>query len=272
VVDDISAAPVAEGLVARLRAAGCVFAEDEAALLLAAAADVAELDRLTERRTAGVPLEHVLGWAEFCGQRILVEDGVFVPRHRTELLVELAVELARDASPGRAATVLVDLCCGSGALGAVVASRLRPAGLELHAADIDTAAVRCARRNLASYGGRVHEGDLYAALPPALRGRVDILLANAPYVPTDAVAFLPPEAREHESLVALDGGSDGLSVLLRVIAEAADWIAPDGHLFLESSAEQATKLVSAALCTGLDARAEASEDVTVVVATRPSRH
>ena len=87
---------------------------------------------------------------------------------------------------------------------------------ELHAADIDPAAVRCARRNLAAAGGQVYQGDLYAPLPAGLRGRVDILLANVPYVPTGEVALLPPEARDHEARVALDGGADGLEVLRRV--------------------------------------------------------
>ena len=90
------------------------------------------------------------------------------------------------------------------------------AGLELHAADIDPAAVRCARRNLAAAGGQVYEGDLYEPLPAALRGRVDVLVANVPYVPTEEIGLLPPEARLHEPRVALDGGADGLDVLRRV--------------------------------------------------------
>src|SRR3954462_3557379 len=102
-------------VVARLRAAGCVFAEDEARLLLAGAAPDA-LDALVARRVAGEPLEPLLGWAEFCGLRVAVAPGVFVPRRRTEALVEEAVALFR---PG---AVVVDLCCGSGALGLAVAA------------------------------------------------------------------------------------------------------------------------------------------------------
>src|SRR5579863_10595066 len=137
-------------VVARLRAAGCVFAEDEAAVLLATARSPAELDDLVQRRAAGEPLEQVVGWAEFAGLRILVDPGVFVPRRRSEFLVSVAVELAR--TPGDGATeVIVDLCCGTGALGLAVATELaRP--VELHAADLDPAAVACARRNLAPAG------------------------------------------------------------------------------------------------------------------------
>src|SRR5947207_3551405 len=124
-------------VVAALRAAGCVFAEDEAALLAAAAASEDELDAMVARRASGVPLEHVLGWAEFCGLRIAVDPGVFVPRRRTEFLVRQAVALV----PPHA--VVVDLCCGCGALGAAVAAAVP--GVELHATDVDPAAVRCAR-------------------------------------------------------------------------------------------------------------------------------
>lgn len=90
----------------------------------------------------------------------------------------------------------------------------------MYAADIDPGAVRCARRNLAGGGGRVYECDLFEPLPAALRGRVDVLLANVPYVPTEEIGLLPPEARVHEARVALDGGADGLDVLWRVAVEA----------------------------------------------------
>src|ERR1022692_3801195 len=138
----------AQSVVARLRAAGCVFAEDEARLLIAAARTPADLAGLVDRRVAGLPLEHVLGWAEFCGLRIAVDAGVFVPRRRTEFLVREAAAACR---PG---AVVVDLCCGSGAVGAALAVAV--GRVELHATDIDPAAVRCARRNVAGGGGRGH--------------------------------------------------------------------------------------------------------------------
>ena len=163
-------------IVPRLRAAGCVFAEDEARLLISAARTPADLAAMVDRRAAGLPLEHVLGWAQFCGLRIAVDPGVFVPRRRTELLVRHAAALARPRA------VVVDLCCGSGAVGAALGAALDR--VELYAVDLDPAAVRCARRNLAAAGGQAYVGDLYEPLPAALRGRVDILVANAPYVPT----------------------------------------------------------------------------------------
>ncbi|MFE4372290.1 putative protein N(5)-glutamine methyltransferase [Streptomyces sp. NPDC056835] len=255
-------------IVTRLRAAGCVFAEDEARLLISTAATPDDLAAMVDRRVGGLPLEHVLGWAEFCGLRIAVDPGVFVPRRRTEFLVrQAAVAATALAGPG---AVVVDLCCGSGALGAALAGILDRA--ELHAADIDPAAVRCARRNVAAVGGRVYEGDLYAPLPVALRGRVDVLLANVPYVPTEEVGLLPPEARIHEARVALDGGADGLDVLRRVTAEAPRWLAPGGGLLVETSEHQAARAVETVAGSGLIPRVARSDELyaTVVVGTMPA--
>ena len=231
-------------IVTTLRAAGCVFAEDEARLLIDTAGTPADLAAMVDRRVAGLPLEHVLGWARFCGLRIAVDPGVFVPRRRTGLLVRTAAA-ALAARPG---AVVVDLCCGSGAVGAALAAVLD--GVELYATDIDPAAVRCARRNLPA-GARVYEGDLDAPLPATLRGRVDVLVANAPYVPTGELGLLPPEARVHEPRVALDGGADGLDQLRRVVAAAPGWLAPGGLLVVETSGHQAPALMAAVARAGL---------------------
>ncbi|MDX2541705.1 putative protein N(5)-glutamine methyltransferase [Streptomyces sp. WI04-05B] len=255
--------PSPASVVAALRAAGCVFAEDEAQLILATARDPEETAAMVARRASGLPLEHVLGWAEFGGLRIAVESGVFVPRRRTEFLVAEALAQAPDAS------VVVDLCCGSGAVGAALAAVLT--GVELHAADIDPVAVRCADRNIAAYGGHAHEGDLFDALPADLRGRVGILAANVPYVPTEEVGLLPPEARDHEPLVALDGGGDGLDVLRRVAAGASEWLAPGGCLLVETSEHQAPSAVAAFEAGGLVTRLAESDELYahVVVGVRP---
>ncbi|MFI5585640.1 putative protein N(5)-glutamine methyltransferase [Amycolatopsis sp. NPDC051758] len=241
-------------VVSKLRSAGCVFAEDEADLLLAAATTSAELDSLVERRVAGLPLEHLLGWAEFHGLRITVRPGVFVPRRRTEFLVDVAVSLA-PPDP-----VVLDLCCGSGALGAAFAAAMPPR--ELHAADVEPAAVECARVNVP---GQVYLGDLYDALPGSLRGRVDVLLANVPYVPSDAVSTMPPEARLHEPLSALDGGADGLDLARRVAAGAPDWLAPGGVLLVESSERQAPIATEIFAAAGLRTRVHTSEELGATV-------
>lgn len=256
-------------VVARLRAAGCVFAEEEAALIVASAGDREELDVMVERRVSGVPVEHVVGWAVFCGLRVVVEPGVFVPRRRTELMVAEATAAAEEMAvrEGARATrlIVVDLCCGSGAIGLAIASAV--GGVELHASDIDPTAVACARHNLEPVGGLVSQGDLYAALPPDLHGRVDLLLVNAPYVPTAALDMMPAEAREHEPLAALDGGDDGLDVQRAVIAGALEWLAPRGRLLVETSGRQAPATMRLMAGSGLAARIARCEplDATVVI-------
>lgn len=255
-------------IVERLRAAGCVFAEDEAALLIGEAADAAELESMVLRRVEGHPLEHILGWAEFRGLRITVDENVFVPRQRTGFVVELALRaLAAAAEPTAGRPVVLDLCCGAGAIGAAIAREYPGAeGVALWAADIDPAAVASARRNIPS-PGVVLEGDLFDPLPADLRGRIGVIAVNAPYVPTEAIALMPPEARLHEAPVALDGGADGLDVQRRVVAEAPRWLAPGGHLLIETSERQAPHTAALFLAAGLATTIQRDDerDATVVV-------
>ncbi len=282
------AAPGAETAIAgRLRAAGCVFAEDEARLIITAADAPGDVAAMVDRRVAGLPLEHVIGWAEFCGLRIVVGAGVFVPRRRSEFLVSQAVVTltsrgpgapgaatadagARGTGPGAVAAalpppVVLDLCCGAGAVGLAVAAAFGDA--ELHAADIDPAATAYARRNLEAVGGHVHTGDLYDPLPADLRGRIDLLVVNAPYVPTGEIGLMPPEARLHEPLVALDGGADGVGIHRRVAAGAVEWLAPGGSLLIETSDRQAVLTAAAMADAGLVARVVSDDnlDATVVI-------
>ncbi len=287
-------------VIARLRSAGCVFAEEEAGLLSAAARSPAELDEMVTRRAGGEPLEQVIGWAEFSGLRIAVDPGVFVPRRRSEFLVTVASEMITQRhATGR--PVIADLCCGTGALGLAVAAGLGRSGgpgpvpahsvpaqsvpgqsvlaqsvpgqsgpdqpgvaglgrlAELHAADLDPAAVACARRNVEPAGGHVYVSDLFESLPPSLRGRIDVLICNAPYVPTAQIAFMPTEAREHEALMALDGGTDGLAILRRAAAGAPGWLAPRGVLLVETSERQAAPMAAVMAEAGLAARVHADE-------------
>ena len=241
----------------RLRAAGSVFAEDEAALIIDAAASPVELEAMVGRRVSGLPLEQVLGWTEFCGLRIVVEPGVFVPRRRTELLVAEAVRLlGRVSEP-----VVVDLCCGTGAVAVAIHDVVGHA--ELHASDIDSRAVACARRNLDGVG-TVHEGDLTGALPDHLAGRVDVLVVNAPYVPSDEIAMMPPEARDHEPRVALDGGADGVDIHRRIAERAPQWLRPSGHLVIETSRRQAPLTGEAMARHGFDTRIVRSDNLDAI--------
>jgi release factor glutamine methyltransferase len=238
-------------LTARLRAAGCVFAEDEAAVLRSATHDPEVLELLVTRRVAGEPLEVVVGSADFCGVRVRTAAGVFVPRTRTGLMVRVAVQHLAHAADREA--VVLDLCCGTGAVGvAVLAAHGGP--VRLVASDVDPAAVACARLNVEPVGGTVVASDLYDDLPPDLAGRVDVLTCNAPYVPSEAVVGMPPEARDHEALVALDGGADGLDVHRRVVGAMPPWLSPAGVLVVEVAPDQAPVLAA------LLARAETVDD------------
>ncbi len=163
------------------------------------------------------------------------------------------------------------MCCGSGAIGAAVAHAVP--GIVLHAADIDPLAIAGARRNLAPVDGHVHRGDLYEALPGALRGGVDVLVANVPYVPTEEIEMLPREARDHEPRASLDGGGDGLDVFRRLTAGASEWLAPAGHLLVEVSAQQAATARSIVVAGGLAAQVAVDDELeaTVVIGAKPGR-
>lgn len=228
---------------------------------MATAESPQQLELFVQQRVSGLPLEHVVGWAEFAGMRIAVDPGVFVPRPRTEHLVARARDRMRDGA------VVLDLCCGSGAIGVAV---VRDFAATLVAADFDPAAVANARRNVEPLGGRVFESDVYDGLPEELRGTVDILTVVAPYVPTDAVALLPHEARDFEPLTALDGGADGLALVRRIVAGAPEWLAGGGILVTEISENQVARVLDEIGEAGMWATVEADEDSDswVVVATQ----
>ncbi|MGV8884946.1 MAG: putative protein N(5)-glutamine methyltransferase [Microbacteriaceae bacterium] len=248
-------------LVERLRAAGCVYAEDESVVLQDAATGEA-LESLVLRRIAGEPLEVLLGWALFGGLRVAVRAGVFVPRARTEVLVAHALPLCS------AGAVVVDLCCGSGAVGAALLAA--SPGITIWASDIDPVAAACARLNLPP--ARVLVGDMFDALPEALRGAIDVVVVNAPYVPTEAIALMPPEARLHEPRFTLDGGPDGLDLHRRIAAQASGWLSPTGTVLIESSHRQSPSTAAVFEAAGFATHIVHEPDVdgTAVIATRRS--
>src|SRR4051812_6799765 len=199
-----------DDVVHRLRAAGSVFAEDEARLL-------GDDEELIARRLAGERLEHVLGSTEFCGLRIEVDPGVFIPRPQTEELAERAAALEP--------RIALDLFAGTAAIACVVKARNPSA--RMVAGELDPAAVACARRNGERYGVEVFASDVDAGIPRDLAGRVDVLTANVPYVPTPELAFVPHDG---EPPATLDGGADGQVWLERVRAIAPRWLRAGGAL------------------------------------------
>jgi release factor glutamine methyltransferase len=237
--------------IERLAAAGCVSAEAEARWLVEEALGVrsgglaaqrgdavdepgqARLRAMVARRVAGEPLQHVIGWAPFGALRLAVGPGVFVPRPETEGLAERAAARL----PTTAGAVAVDLCTGSGAI-ACFLKAARPVA-RVVATELDPVALGYARRNAEPLGVEVLAGDLDEPLPGTLAGRVDVLTANVPYVPTDQITLLPSDVRDHEPRAALDGGRDGLDVLRRVTAVAGRWLGPGGWILCEVGDDQA---------------------------------
>lgn len=210
-----------EGLVEALAAAGCVAADEEADELLAAAGDNEDLSRMLIRRTAGEPLAWITGSVRFAGISVRVDPGVYVPRWQSEPLAVRAASLLPDEG------LAVDFCTGSGAV-AVVMREAHP-GARVVGTDIDERAVQCARRN----GVTAFEGDLDGPLPADFAGRVDVVTAVPPYVPSGSLEFLPRDVRDFEPDLALDGGENGLSVATEVVRAAQRWLRPRGWLLVE---------------------------------------
>jgi release factor glutamine methyltransferase len=216
-----------EALVTLLADAGFVAADEEAEELLARADGDAELlDSLVQRRLTGEPLAWITGKVEFCGLEVRVDPGVYVPRWQSELLARRAVE--RLPANGTA----IDLCTGAGAI-AITLSASRP-GARVVASDLDERAVACARAN----GVDAYQGDLFAALPDGLHGRVDVVVGVVPYVPTPDLPLLQRDTLAFESTLSYDGGPDGTAILRRVLTESPRFVRPGGALLLELGAEQ----------------------------------
>jgi len=222
----------------RLRAAGCLAAEEEAEELLAASTGDANLEALVARREQGEPLAWITGTARFCGHQVLVDQGVYVPRPQSEELAHRAA--ARLSGDGGWA---VDLCTGSGA----VAVHLNASSPEANVVgvDVDRRAAACARRN----GVTAAVGDLGDPLPT---GRFDLVTGVAPYVPTADLRFLPSDVRLYEPRHALDGGEDGLDLVRRLIASAARLLRPGGWLVIEIGGDQDRRLAPALASCGFD--------------------
>ncbi|MBM6588560.1 methyltransferase [Brevibacterium sp. RIT 803] len=234
-------------VVARLRAAGCVFAEDEARILIDAAMSSAHVARssglaaersnsllaeLIARRVAGEPLEQIVGWVEFAGQRLHVAPGVFVPRQRTALLAGATMRAVEAAGAGAR---FLEAFCGVGPVATTV-SRALP-DTQIHLGDHDETALECARRNVGA-SVNCHRLTCLSGLPQSLLGSFDVISAVPPYVPDAAAEFLPREAIEHEAPTALFGGADGLDLVRSLIRDSGEWLAPGGVLLIELGREQ----------------------------------
>jgi release factor glutamine methyltransferase len=263
-------------MVARLRAAGCVFAEREAALIRATFADPAAREVAVLRRVGGEPLEYVVGQAAFGEVAVEIGPGCFIPRARAVALVDAADRWGVE----RVSPIVLDLGCGSGAVAALLVHR-HPSW-RVVASDVDDAALTWARRNASVFGFMVHRGSWWSALPDAMQGQVDLAVAHLPYVPTDEVTRLPRDFRDHEPRAAVDGGADGLEPLRAVAADAARWLRPDGLLLTQVAQTQVEAAAAVSQRLGLgwsvveadagsdDDDDDDDDDDIVVLALRPT--
>lgn len=234
---------------------GYVLASDRTRLYVYPSAPVSAADyrryrQLVAARAARQPLQYLTGRQEFMGLEFTVNRHVLIPRPETEHLVEAVREELRQ----KAAPILVDVGTGSGAI-AVSLAILLP-GAAVYALDISREALALAARNAANanVGGRIVflPGDLLAPLRSRrLDNGIDAVVANPPYIPTDAIAALAPEVRDCEPRLALDGGSDGLCFYRRLCREAGPYLAPDGFLAVEVGAGQADAVAELFAAAGL---------------------
>jgi release factor glutamine methyltransferase len=218
-------------VVVALAQAGFLSPTAEAdALIQASDEGVGSIDDLLARRLRGEPLAWITGSVRFCGIDVRVDRGVFVPRAHTQALARRAASLLPDGG------IAVDLYTGSGAVAAVMRAA-HPSATVL-ATDIDPVAVACARAN----GINARLGDVDEPVPRSLLGRVDVITAVVPYVPTEELHLLPRDVLANEPRYALDGGTGGTVVLVRAADASARWLRPGGTVLLELGGDQADEI------------------------------
>ena len=213
---------------------------------------VARLDGMVARRRAGEPLQYVLGSWPFRRIELIVDRRVLIPRPETEEVVEVALAIARDLPAPR---TVVDLGTGSGAIALSLAAELPLGSTQVWATDVSPDALDVARANLAGLGRpaahvRVAAGSWFAALPGELRGRLDLVVANPPYVAADDE--VDEVVRAWEPAQALWSGDDGLDAIREIVEAAPAWIRPGGWLVLEIGATQGGAVVAALASAGFD--------------------
>ncbi|MGI8686727.1 MAG: peptide chain release factor N(5)-glutamine methyltransferase [Acidimicrobiales bacterium] len=213
----------------------------------------AHFEQMVERRATGEPLQYVLGAWGFRTLDLYVDSRVLIPRPETEAVVEVAMAELRHLA--RPAPVAVDLGTGSGAIALSLAREVP--GVDVWAVDRSPDALAVARANLAGLGRagarvRLAEGSWFEPLPPMLRGRIDLVVANPPYVAEAEVDDLPPEVARWEPRSALVSGPTGLEQIAAIVHEAPRWLARPGVLVVEIAPHHRAAAVELARDAGFD--------------------
>ena len=267
--------------VSQLRAGGVESPEQDARQLLAYAAGVelarlplvdavedgqaAHFQTLIKKRSQRIPLQHLTGRAHFRHLELEVGPGVFVPRPETEVMTGWAIEQLRPMvyavarGTSRHLPVVVELGTGSGAIAKSIATELT--GTRVYAVEVSEEAAAYASRNLADTTVELYVQDMIGALPQ-LNGGVDLVIANPPYIPLEAFESVVPEARDHDPLLALFAGQDGLDVIRAVVAEAARLLRPAGLLCVEHADVQGESAQQVVVTHGGFAGARDHPDLT----------
>ncbi|MCP3678388.1 MAG: peptide chain release factor N(5)-glutamine methyltransferase [Deltaproteobacteria bacterium] len=198
-----------------------------------------------ERRSSGEPPQYIIGEQEFRGLAFKVNSDVLIPRPETELLVEEVVAVLRGrkwVGESEESPLVIDLCTGSGCIAVTVAHEIE--WVRCIATDLSASALEVAKDNAISHGVdemvTFKEGDLFAPIDQSdMKGQVEIIVSNPPYVPRGDIAALQPEVSSFEPRTALDGGEDGLGLIRRIVAGAPRYLAVNGTLILEIGYGQA---------------------------------
>ena len=194
-----------------------------------------EINEIAEKRLTGRPLWYVIGDTEFYGCKIKVDERALIPRPETELLAEYAVKSVEDGDK------VLDMCTGSGCIAVAVAKNCAKLGVTVTGADLSDAAVMLARENAKLNGVNVDfvQSDLFANV----RGRINLIVCNPPYIKSGYIPFLQSEVREYEPKIALDGGADGLDFYRRLAKNIRSYLARDGVLLLECGEGQTEEIL-----------------------------
>jgi len=200
---------------------------------------VAQLDAMVARYRAGEPLAYVMGHWSFRTIELMVDRRVLIPRPETEVVAGRALELARSFAERRR---VVDLGTGSGAIGLSLAAELPIMGTEVWLTDYSTDAVDVARANAIGLGRaaanvRVSHGSWFDALPVDVRGEIDVVVSNPPYI-ADGDPEVAESVLEYEPHTALFAGDDGLDDVRTIARDARDWLRSGGWLVMEIGYQQ----------------------------------